>query len=728
MLTAGALAGLEVAGRAARDGFFLSELPTTSLPLAMAAAALLSVAGTFGLSAWLQRGTPERVAPLALGISAVLFALLSAASRTAPRASSAALYLHMTGLVPVVVTAFWSLVNERFDPYTAKKVVARMAAAGALGGVVGGVAAERVTFLVGMPSLLLTLSALSGLCALGTRRLVTPPAGSRTQATRSDAGTGVQAVTRRPLLRQMALLMGLVAIVETLVDYALKVEAAGAFQGADALVRFFAAFYIGCGLLSFGIQIAVGQRFLRRFGLASAVAMLPASVALTGAVGALTSRLWAFVLTRGAETVASLAFFRSGFQLLYTPLPPAVGRPSKAWIDVAAGSAGDVLGAAIVFGALASWPGLPSRVWLALASAGSLLALLLVLRIHRSYVDQLGESLRAGRLSLRNGEAIDATTVQTIARTQLTLDRETLLGQARAHAVQQAAASSAPERAPVSEPVATGADPVAGWIEALGSPDPKAARRVLQLDVVTAPEATERRRRQLVAHAIPLLGVDATAADAQRFLRDRGARISGQLVDALLDPDETLAVRVRVAALLGEFKDPRAMAGLWQALSDDVFELRFACGRAAVRSARRAASLAPTAADVYARVGRELEVADAQWSRQGHRVRGDTDRSALLAGPALRQVSRSVEHVFTLLCLTHERDLMASSLLGLTGNGAALRGTALEYLESVLPAALCRRLFKRLEAGVAPPHQRTKQEMERQLLMSAMDVLADPDA
>ena len=147
-----------------------------------------------------------------------------------------------------------------------------------------------------------------------------------------------------------------------------------------------------------------------------------------------------------------------------------------------------------------------------------------------------------------------------------------------------------------------------------------------------------------------------------------------------------------------------------------------------MRSARREPALLPDRNEVYAVVASELGVTDAQWSEQGRRVHGDTDRSALLVGPALRQVSRSVEHVFTLLCLAHERELMASSLLGLTGNDRALRGTALEYLESVLPAALCRQLFERLRAGVAPPHQRSKQEMEQQLLRSAMDVLADPNS
>lgn len=733
--TAAALAAGEVAGRAVRDAYFLSELPPSSLPLAIAASALLALAGTLGLSLWLRHSAPTRVAPLALVASGGVFALLGGVAGTAPRAAAPALYLHMTGLVPVVVTAFWSLVNERFDPYTAKTVVARMAAAGALGGVIGGVAADRAVALLGVPVVLLALGGLSALCGWSTLRVAGGGGAAGTAAsTEENERSSFRRAARHPLLRRMAALMLAVAVIETLVDYALKAEAAEAFGSQAALVRFFAIFYTGCGVLGFLIQAALRERFLRRYGLAAAVAMLPASVALAGSIGAVATRLWGFVLARGAETVASIAFFRGGFQLLYTPLPPAARRPAKAWVDVAAGSAGEVLGSVGILALILAVPGLPSRVLLALAAAGSLGALLLVRRLHGSYVRQLGESLRDGRVSLRPEEALDATTSLTLAQSQMRVDRETLLARAREHAARQASGASAPEpvatsRALPDAPESAAEDPSPRWITELASGSKERALRVLKLDALTARGATEARRRRLVAHVVPLLGDEALASAARQFLSDRGLRIVGQLVDELLDPETPAQVRVRLASLLGRAPDARAMAGVWQACADEAFDVRFACARAAARIVLQEAALAPAPEAVHARVRHELELDDALWSSHARRPPAASgDRSVLLSRAALRRVSRSVEHVFTLLSVTHGRELMASALAGVAGDDPMLRGTALEYLESVLPSPLSRRLFARLDAGVAPPSQRTREQIEQQLLLSAANLITDSDS
>jgi hypothetical protein len=529
----------------------------------------------------------------------------------------------------------------------------------------------------------------------------------------------------------MALLMLAVAVVETLVDYALKVEAAAAFGEREALVRFFAIFYTSCGLLGFAIQAALGDRFLRRFGLAAAVAMLPLSVAFAGTLGAAVTRFWGFVLARGAETVASVAFFRGGFQLLYTPVPASTRRPAKAWVDVASGSAGEVFGGVALFVVLAALPGLPNQLLLAFAAMGSLAALLLVFRLHRSYVHQLGESLREGRVALRPEDALDKTTALTIAETQVGLDRDTLLERAREHAARKAEVSDgSEERLPPTEPggEGVGSDPSLRWIEGLTSGDSEQVLRVLQLDVMTAPGANETQRRRLTAWVIPLLASDSLATAAGHFLGDRGATIAGQLVDALLDPEQPTGVRVELAHLLGGLTDPLAMSGVWRGSEDGDFEIRQACVRAAARIVSRDAALAPSRTDVAERIDREL-AADAQtWAAQGQRLPVSLrDPSVLLTNQSRDAVNRSVEHVFTLLAIVHGRELMASALAGLTSDDENLQGTALEYLESALPSDQSRRLFVFLDAGIAPASQRSPEEVERQLLLSTAGLLSDSE-
>jgi hypothetical protein len=172
------------------------------------------------------------------------------------------------------------------------------------------------------------------------------------------------------------------------------------------------------------------------------------------------------------------------------------------------------------------------------------------------------------------------------------------------------------------------------------------------------------------------------------------------------------------------------MAGLWRGIPEADFDLRLACARAATRIGSRSPELTPAASEVYAQVARELVVDDEAWNRQGQRPASDpTDRSVLLDRAVLRSVSRSLEHIFTLLSLTHEREVMASVLAGLASNDAELRGTALEYLESVLPAGLRGELWPRLRGdSERQASGRPGSEVAAELLRSSAAVVIRSDA
>lgn len=738
---AGGLAAFQIGGLAARDGLFLSQLPAEQLPAAMLLAAVISLGATLGLSQWMRFARPDRVAPLALLFSAGCFAAIGALVQVAPHIAAVLLYLQVTGIGPVVASSFWSVVNERFDPYQAKRVVARMAAAGALGGVVGGALAERLATWVGIPVLLFVLAGVCAACAFATRRI---GAGSpvASEAPEGSPESGLRLLRRVPLLGQMAVLMLLVAVVETLVEYALKVEAAESFQSSESLVRFFAFFYAACGLLAFGIQSLVGDRFLRRFGLAGAVAMLPAGVALFASFGAAGAKLLTVALARGAENVASVAFFRAGFQLLYTPMATGVKRPAKVWVDVASGSVGDMLGAGLILGLLFVLPGFPTEGLMIIAVAGCIAALGVVRGVHKGYVAELTDSLQRGKVAIRAEDALDATTARTIVQSQLALDRRSLLEKVRAYDAEQSAAASraaTPERdVPPAEPGPAEArggdgDPMPQWVATLCSGNEDRIRRALAGEIDATPGANPERRRRLVAHVIPLLGDVRLAREARDFLRPLAPRSVGQLVDALLERESELAVRARVAWILGGITDARAVEGLWSALADSEhveFPIRVACARAIARIVARSPGLGPARERIHEQVGIELDVDPTGWqSQQARKHEALGERSVLLSRRALSSVNESLEHVFTLLAIAHERELMASALAGLSSGEGHLRGTALELLESVLPAPIRRRLWPRLDASPAPRERpRTSEQIADELLETTSGQVVDRDS
>jgi hypothetical protein len=63
------------------------------------------------------------------------------------------------------------------------------------------------------------------------------------------------------------------------------------------------------------------------------------------------------------------------------------------------------------------------------------------------------------------------------------------------------------------------------------------------------------------------------------------------------------------------------------------------------------------------------------------------------------RVNRSLEHLFTLLSLILPRETLRLAFHALHTDDAYLRGTALEYLETVLPGSVWSKLAPLLERG-----------------------------
>ena len=83
----------------------------------------------------------------------------------------------------------------------------------------------------------------------------------------------------------------------------------------------------------------------------------------------------------------------------------------------------------------------------------------------------------------------------------------------------------------------------------------------------------------------------------------------------------------------------------------------------------------------------------------------------------------SLEHVFRLLGLFLEREPLGIALQGLYTDDPHLRGTALEYLESVLPPRIRHRLWPFLEDRPSRKQQlRQAPELRSELLQSRQSI------
>jgi ATP:ADP antiporter, AAA family len=666
MVTAGALVAQQVAGKATRDALFLSTFHVSSLPLAMIASALVSAVAVLGFSAALTRRSPARVVPAALAAGTVLLLAEWGLSVTHPRLAAVAVYLHMAAFGATVLSSFWSLINELFDPYTARRVMDRVGLGASLGGVIGGLLAWTAAGMLPVPAMLAVMAAFNVVGLLALSRL-SAPAASAMPAVGADTSplAGLRLMREVPYLRDLALIVALGAGAETLLDYLLSARAAAAFPPGQALMSFFALFHTAVGLLALAIQLALSRPALRQMGLAGTVALRPAAVAVAALAGALDPRLLTALLARGAHGVLHNSLFRSGYELLFTPLPERQKRPTKTIVDVGFDKLGALTGAFIALGAVAALGDRSPRVIFAAAAAGALAALAVSRRLHRGYVAALEDSLRSGVVRLDIADVRDGTTLMTLARTGV-------------HAIDALRREAAD--APRDERDADRGDEMPQVVADLRSGDAEAARRALKRADAGDPA--------LVGHLIPLLARNDLFLDVLRALRRAAPHATGQLLDALLDPGRDLAVRRRIPRVLRGTPTQRAADGLVEALSDPSFEVRRQAALTLARITERGPVLRVTPDAVFAAVRRELAARD--WADHGEPEGIDGGEGERAQTPR----ERGLAHVFTLLALVVEREPLQIAHRALLGGDTSLRGTALEYLENVLPEDIRRDLLR----------------------------------
>ena len=653
----------QIASKATRDTLFLTSFDATELPAVMLAAAGLAFVGVVVLSRLSARIGPARLVPGMFLVNAALFSVEAALQQPHPDWVAYALYLHVALFGASVISGYWSVINERFDPHSAKKYIGRIAAGATVGGVLGGLAAERVAAMFGPGRVLVLLAGLNVICALVVAWVAR---GMSAGDGKSFSGTG--ALRDNAYLRRIAGVVTLLALGGALLDFALKAQADDAYTEATQLAQFFALYYTAVSVATFLVQTFGTRVSLEKLGIGATIAMMPIAIAFLGAFGAAWTRMMSVVAVRGTATVLENSVFRSGYELLYTPVVPHQKRPAKLLIDVAGTRLGDAFGSGIVLLLLIGLePLVTVSVTLGLAVVAAAGALILIARLQRGYVSQLAKSLRTGAVFLDDELAVDATTRQTLAETTMALDREKLLRAIDEHRKDRAALG-----------------------DDLGDDD----------DLPDF-EAAE------VAQLLRELGRDETRRAASKALRKAARRHLGQIIDMLLDSSVPLEVRRRLPPIVASARSKRAVRGLMDALADPRFEVRYRVGLALSALCAGTEGLAPPRSEVFEIAAREVQVGRKVWESQRLIEDFAEDESDGAFGEILKERrDRSLEHVFNILSLALDRDTLRLSLQALQSGQDELRGTALEYLENVLPDDVRRGLWP----YVAGRRRRTKSD------------------
>jgi ATP/ADP translocase len=686
-----AIIATQVAGKATRDALFLTNFHVSALPLVLIASALLSIGAVLFSARGITQLGPARVIPWFFLASGVLLVGEWAFALRSPRPASVLVYLHIAVIGSILISGFWSIVNESFDPRTAKRSIGRIAGGATVGGLFGGFLADQIGSRAGILWVLPVVAGLHVLCA-GLLFRFKSDAGSEARPWRAlflprhheqAAESGFRVLRRVGYLRNLALIVLLGNAAATLIDYLFKARAAESFATGAELVRFFAVFYTAVSVVTLVVQTGMTRRLLERIGIANLVAVRPAVMTVGGLATLPVLGLVGFGILRGVEGVLQSSLFRSGYELLFTPVVPHDKRTTKTIIDVGADRMGDVVGGAVIRAVIFLPIAVADHILVLIAVGISIVGFTIARALRRGYIRALEASLinRANVLDIKQDYApgTRAMLMESFTGIDLTMsDAGIRLDELRG------AARAAPKKSPdvddeetITTPLQPVADPEIATLVALRSGNPKRIQVELRQSRALTPA--------VASQVIALLAWDEVTGWASRSLAKSAPSITGQLVDRLLDPNEDFAIRRRVPRILATCATPRSYDGLLAALGDKRFEVRFQSGRALARIHEQLPSLVTSKDGVYAAVLRETRVERALWDDQRLIDDPAANESLKIDASLHTRTNRSMEHVFTLLSLVLPRAPLQISFKGLLTNDAVLRGTSLEYLESVLP-------------------------------------------
>jgi hypothetical protein len=705
-ICAAAVSAQFIAGKATRDALFLANLDVTSLPAMVVATSAFSILLVVISAKGLARVAPGTFVPLAFALNAVLLLVEWALTFTAPTLAARAVYLQISGLGPMLGSGFWLIATDRFDPHTAKRQFSHIAGVGTLAGLAGALVAERVAALFGIAAMLPILALANVVCAWQVRRLAGGDgAGSGRSAAAEEIPelapespqSGLRVLARTAYLRNLAALVLLGTIGATLADYAFKVQAVTTLGRGDDLLRFFAIYYAATSLLAFLIQTTSGTAALEKLGLALTTST-PSIALAVGGVGAIAAPgLQGVVVARGAESIFRGSLFRTGYEIFYTPVPSSEKRAAKTIIDVGFDRFGDAIGGGLVRALLFVPAALQYSAIMAAAVLCSAIALIVAQRLNRGYIETLERSLLNRAVELDLSELKDVTTRTIVLKTL------------RPAGLTERRRESADKPAPAD--VFPLSDPEIQEILTLRSRNRDRIVGVLQQD--------EGIPAALVAHVIPLLAWDPVCEDAARALRKVSEEHVGELTDALIDPNQPFAVRRRLARVFSTCVSQRAADGLVLGLEDLRFEVRFQCGRSLAAILDKNPRIRVDRDRIFDAVRREVAVGRPVWESQRLLDGADHPEQPAFVDEFLKdRAGQSLAHVFTLLSVVLPTAPLQIAYRGLHTSDPGLRGTALEYLEGVLPPDIRERLWPFLggEPAAAPP--RTREAILEDLLRS----------
>ncbi len=426
-----------VVGKVARDALFLDRFQAVQLPYADIAIAVLV---GFVIAVYVRIGRRVSVGQLLVG-SQLFFALNCLVFWWMAH------FYRLPWLYPVIYiwvgifgvlapAQVWTLANYVLTTREAKRMFGVIGSGAISGWIFAGVFSKRVARMSGTENLLLGVAVFLVVSAVLTaviwrRHVVLSAAEAEPGAAperKPDLLQSLRLVWSAKYLRSIAAVICMSSFVTTIAGWQFKAIAKQAYAQKDALAAFFGDFNFYAGIICLLAQLLLTSRVLRRFGIGTALFVVPVGL-LLGSVGVLVwGTLLAAVALKGVDQVLRYSIDKSTVELLYLPVLPDVKMQAKSFIDTVIWRLGDGLAGITVLVFATNLHFTPRQVsWVAGVFLGVWLMSAWVAR--REYATTLRQSILQHRLDSERSMApvIDRSTQEIFAASLQATDPKEIL-------------------------------------------------------------------------------------------------------------------------------------------------------------------------------------------------------------------------------------------------------------------------------------------------------------
>jgi len=318
---------------------------------------LLLVTPIFG---WLSARAPRYRLLLIVyaffGLNLVLF-FVAMMGHLSPQWAARTFFVWLSVFNLFVVSVFWSVMADLFTPTQGARLFGVIAAGGSIGAMVGPLLTTGLTYLIPIPVLLLISVGFLVACGLSLYQLdrwaMARPSQEISRQGEPIGGStwaGVRLALSSPYLLGICLYLFFLTTTATFLYLEQMRLVSEQIPSPEGRTRLFALIDLVVNVLTFLMQVTVTSRVISRFGLASALVVLPVASAIGFGVIGVMPILVAFILFTVVRRVGEYALAKPAREVLFTVVSREEKYKAKNFIDTVVSRGGDATTGWIVSG------------------------------------------------------------------------------------------------------------------------------------------------------------------------------------------------------------------------------------------------------------------------------------------------------------------------------------------------------------------------------------------